>query len=371
LGVDRSTVGRWERGVQAPLPWQRPDIATALKITLDQLDSLLQAQLAVDQGDNAVAVVAAIPDRQPRPIRFASAGQVDDVLTNLREQWHLLVKTDNLLGPRYALRGVLDQLTIVDDLLASVNLAARRQVLMLGAQYAESASWLYEDGCDLVTAHLWNNRAMEWAQEANDYLMLSWISFRRSQQAMASRNAAQVISLAQAAARTNLELLPPMRAAIAQQEAQGCALDGDEHSTRSKLDEAHEWAATDTAGDARGGHGSFCTASYIELQRAGCWLMLGNPDLAIELYEATMPQVPAVYRRDRGAALGRLATAYTAVGEPEKAARAAREALHIGESAGSTRTLHEVHKVGKELTSHRRLPDVAQLLDELIPDESS
>jgi transcriptional regulator with XRE-family HTH domain/tetratricopeptide (TPR) repeat protein len=41
LGVDRSTVGRWERGVQAPLPWQRPDIATALKITLDQLDSLL------------------------------------------------------------------------------------------------------------------------------------------------------------------------------------------------------------------------------------------------------------------------------------------------------------------------------------------
>jgi transcriptional regulator with XRE-family HTH domain len=41
LGVDRSTVGRWERGVQAPLPWQRPDIATALKITLDQLDNLL------------------------------------------------------------------------------------------------------------------------------------------------------------------------------------------------------------------------------------------------------------------------------------------------------------------------------------------
>jgi transcriptional regulator with XRE-family HTH domain len=42
LGVDRSTVGRWERGVQAPLPWQRPDIATALKITLDQLDNLLR-----------------------------------------------------------------------------------------------------------------------------------------------------------------------------------------------------------------------------------------------------------------------------------------------------------------------------------------
>src|SRR6266487_2882576 len=29
LGVDRSTVGRWERGVQYPQPWQRPDLAAA------------------------------------------------------------------------------------------------------------------------------------------------------------------------------------------------------------------------------------------------------------------------------------------------------------------------------------------------------
>lgn len=42
LGVDRSTVGRWERGVQFPQPWQRPDLATALEITLDHLDDLLR-----------------------------------------------------------------------------------------------------------------------------------------------------------------------------------------------------------------------------------------------------------------------------------------------------------------------------------------
>lgn len=34
LGVDRTTVGRWERGVQSPQPWQRPDLATALDISL-------------------------------------------------------------------------------------------------------------------------------------------------------------------------------------------------------------------------------------------------------------------------------------------------------------------------------------------------
>ncbi|ONI71177.1 hypothetical protein ALI144C_52665 [Actinosynnema sp. ALI-1.44] len=42
LGVDRTTVGRWERGVQSPQPWQRPDLATALDISLDHLDDLLR-----------------------------------------------------------------------------------------------------------------------------------------------------------------------------------------------------------------------------------------------------------------------------------------------------------------------------------------
>lgn len=42
LGVDRTTVARWERGVQVPRPWQRPDLAQRLQITLDQLDDLLR-----------------------------------------------------------------------------------------------------------------------------------------------------------------------------------------------------------------------------------------------------------------------------------------------------------------------------------------
>ncbi len=42
LGVDRSTVGRWERGVQSPQPWQRPGLAAALEIKLDHLDDVLR-----------------------------------------------------------------------------------------------------------------------------------------------------------------------------------------------------------------------------------------------------------------------------------------------------------------------------------------
>jgi DNA-binding XRE family transcriptional regulator len=46
LGVDRTTIGRWERGAQVPQPWQRPDLAYKLGVTLEQLDSLLRPQTA-------------------------------------------------------------------------------------------------------------------------------------------------------------------------------------------------------------------------------------------------------------------------------------------------------------------------------------
>jgi transcriptional regulator with XRE-family HTH domain len=41
LGVDVSSVRRWEYGQRLPQPWQRPNLATALKISVEQLAILL------------------------------------------------------------------------------------------------------------------------------------------------------------------------------------------------------------------------------------------------------------------------------------------------------------------------------------------
>lgn len=41
LGVELSTTGRWERGTLTPQPWRRPDLAKVLKVSLDELDILL------------------------------------------------------------------------------------------------------------------------------------------------------------------------------------------------------------------------------------------------------------------------------------------------------------------------------------------
>ncbi len=49
LRVDRTTIGRWERGAQLPQPWQRPDLARLLGVTLERLDVLLRPQSAAHE----------------------------------------------------------------------------------------------------------------------------------------------------------------------------------------------------------------------------------------------------------------------------------------------------------------------------------
>jgi tetratricopeptide (TPR) repeat protein len=254
---------------------------------------------------------------------------------------------------------------VVEALRSVLRDEQRLEMVRLGAQYAESAAWLYEDAGNMAQARYWTSRAMEWAYEGDDERMLAWTIFRRSQQAAATPDAAQVIGLAQAARRNEERLATPTRAAIRVQEAYGHALDGDEQASQRLLDEAHTWAASDTAGDARGGHGSYCTPSHIEIQRASCWLTTGKPKKAIALYEEGLRTLPAVYQRNRAAALSRLAVAYVADGQLEQAASAAHAALPVARSAGSRRIVEEIKGVSAELAPHRPLEGVAALLDDL------
>jgi transcriptional regulator with XRE-family HTH domain len=307
-------------------------------------------------GDSAAAVEGAAR------LGALSAAQLDDLVAHLGEQWHALVKTDNLLGPRHALDGVRVYLGVIGSLLRTVRPPVRQHVLQLGARYAESAAWLHEDAGDMSSARYWTGRSMEWAVESDDRLMVSWALFRRSQQAMPTRDPAQIAGLAAAAGREARGLPGPMMAAILQQEAHAHALDGAEKDCHQTLDHAHALAAEPTdPGDASNGHGSFCTPAYLEMQRGICWLALARPGKAVAALETATRSLPAVYRRDRGVALSQQAAAFVAMGEPAEAAVAAAEALGIAQDSGSGRILGMVVPVAAALEAHRHLEPVAGL----------
>jgi tetratricopeptide (TPR) repeat protein len=292
-----------------------------------------------------------------------SGAQLEALTGHLRDQWHGLVKTDNLLGPRHALGTVRLHLGLIDTLLRAIRPPARRSVLRLAARYAESAAWLHEDSGYLPAARYWTGRAMEWAVEGGDRAMAGWTLFRRSQQAMGARDAAQVAGLAEAARReAGGELAGPGMASILQQEAHAQALDGAEADFLRTLDAAHELAASpDDPGDASSGHGTFCTPAYLEMQRGACWQTLGRPARAIAPLEAAIESLPPVYRRDRGVALSRLAAAYATLGEPAESAAAAASALAVARESGSGRILRMVLPLASALEPYSHLDQVAAL----------
>jgi len=388
-GIDGSALREWRRS----RGWDVPEVARQLRraareagVSVAAPAGLIRMIYAWERGDHdlseryellyrSLGLGAGKPDSEAEPgqqpaipsrLASLSAGQLDELIGLLDDQWHALVRTDNLLGPRYALAGVRGQLGLIEALLRTARPPARHQVLQLAARYAESAAWLHEDSGDLPGARYWTGRSMEWALETGERLMMSWVLYRRGEHAAADGDPAAVAGLAGAARREGGDLPGPMLAAIFQQEAHAHALDGAEVPCLAALDQALERAASpDDPGDASGGHGSFCTPAYVEMQRGRCWLRLGRPADAVTALQGAIAGLPAVYRRDRGVALSALASAYAATGEPGEAASTAMQALDVARDAGSERIVAMVIPVATALAPHQHIEAVGRLREAL------
>lgn len=334
---DKAYISRMVSGQQAP----------SARIAA-RLDELLRAGGALESAAARRKQVV------PRQLGSLSATEIEEVTIFLDDQWHALVKADNLLGSRYARYGVCDQLAVIEALLASISGAARRPLLKLGAKYAESAAWLYEDGADGRTSRYWISRAMRWAEEGDDDLLTAWTLFRRSQQATAVGRTGDAGRLIDQAWRTGASVPGPMMAALLQQEAHIHALSGNETESAAAIDRAIAYAVTDDQGDAARGHGSFCTPAYLEMQRGLCLATLRRPVSALAAFDTAIKFLPAVYHRDRGVALSGQAACLAAVGEAEKAAAAASQALAIAEGSGSMRIMRMVKKTSADLDLNMR-----------------
>jgi tetratricopeptide (TPR) repeat protein len=343
---------------------KRPSEQTARRLD-DVLDAAgrltgIARQMAVrpvpGRGDAPYAPFAAGLARPDPAMRMRleglSAAQAEELVAHLGDQWHVLVKADNLLGPRHALGGVTAGLGVISALLRTVRPPVRKSVLGVGARYAESAAWLYEDSADRAGSRYWARQALEWALEGGDRLMVSWALFRASQHACADRDAPRAADLAAAARRQYGGLPGLMVAAILQQQAHVCAMDGNERGCHRALDRAHLLAAAaDDPGDASAGHGSFCTPAYLEMQRGGCWLALGRPERALTALDQALVSLPPAYRRDRGVGLSWQAAALAAAGEHAEAARVAMQALGVARDSGSGRVLSMIVPVAAGLDS--------------------
>lgn len=83
IGVDRSTIVRWEGGERTPQPWQRPNLAQALGVSLSKLDELLASDQPTtpENPGNAAEGFEQLRETLSRSLPSGSltVGQIDDL----------------------------------------------------------------------------------------------------------------------------------------------------------------------------------------------------------------------------------------------------------------------------------------------------
>jgi transcriptional regulator with XRE-family HTH domain len=407
--ADRELVYRWEAGKRTPSPFYRERLCQVFTMTAEELglvelaipdqadaartvagewrggtadvstDSLLPESVDVlvrelwgDEVNRrailkflgALAAGTAL-DRAPLQrtpvVPVAHASEVADHLTRALPE---LSTADWLLGPHHVLGTVGGHLDLVQQLLPNIAGTKRVRLLQVGARYAEFASWLNQDSGNARAATHWADRAMEWAQEAGNPLMVSYVLVRKADQAAATRDAPRTIGLAQTALQHRRRLTSRGRAVAFQQGAIGHALAGNEIACQRALDTAAQLAERSQQ-DGDEGPGRYCTPAYVEIQRAASWIELGRPERAIDLFEDSLAQLPSVHRRDRGVYLARLASAYALSGSPEISVRKGWDALTVAQATGSRRITTELDQLRTRLAPWKSKPEVGQLLKEL------
>ena len=145
--------------------------------------------------------VVSVGNSSPAAAFLAQARADRSIVEVLRGQLDESKAADGSLGPAAALPKVLGVLGAVQNIVREVKPDVRQALLTVGAEGAEFVGWLYRDLRDLQTATYWYDRAVEWAQEADDIVMQGYVLLRKSQLAYDRRDALKVLTLAEAAQR--------------------------------------------------------------------------------------------------------------------------------------------------------------------------
>jgi tetratricopeptide (TPR) repeat protein len=223
----------------------------------------------------------------------------------------------------------------VEDRLSHARDKDREQLLYVGARYAEFAGWVYQDTGALNSAMHMSSVALDFAQEAGDETLVSYILMRRSNIATDAKRSELALKLAKAALEKSACLSPRYRAVALRQQAHAFAQLGQADDCARTLELAFKSAERST--DSERDLAQYCTPEYVEMEAAHCWIELGQAEKAIGTLQHSLERWKPEYRRDLGLCLARLAVAHASSGQIKNAIIVADRSLEI---ARDTKSFH-------------------------------
>jgi tetratricopeptide (TPR) repeat protein len=283
--------------------------------------------------------------RVPASVVSTERGLADSLLLTLQQY----AATDNLAGSRSLVAVVPHQVQFIEQLVGRSRGQGHTQLLYVAARFAEFAGWVNQDAGDLREAMRWSNAALDYAQEAEDSRLTSYIQMRKSSIASDGNKPRLALGFAQAALQIGPSLSPQVRAVAYRQAAQAYAISGDANGCARALQKAYELAAQ--APDDENDIARYCTPSYIEMEAANCWVELERPKEAIKTLHQGLSEWRPEFQRDLGLCLARLAVAYAGSEEPDNAVAVAQQSLTIAANTQSRRIAGQLARVPGLLTT--------------------
>jgi transcriptional regulator with XRE-family HTH domain len=376
LDVDRTTLGRWERGRNRPQPNQVASICRIFAVSAEQLcfvDSEAMKRRVFAQGLLGVGIMAAV---KPLDLGLEAAERVGltalipaESTSGRRPVEHFLLvrKTladnDNLFGPQQVIPAAIGQVQAMQRVRLTLRGADLRGLLQVQTQFADLLGWLHQDIGDFRTSQYWMDRALEWAHLAGDHDSVVFVLARKSQLAGDMLDPVEAVDVAEAA----MQLAQPgsrLGAVAATYAAHGHALRGDRATSDRLYDQA--WTLLERAENAASPWGRFFDSAYIGVQQARSLAILGDHRQAADGFRSAIDDLQPGYHRDRGVYLAREAVAHAGAGEFEHAAALGAEALGIGMETNSGRIVIELVGLNDALEPGSSGPEVARFREALV-----
>lgn len=356
LGVDRSTVVRWERANFDPQPWHRPKLATALRVSIEELAVLL-ADLGEAPSQPNERLTYALT--HPASVDLVAVGYLRQQIQRLDERYDLTPSSSLLadVGQLHGQAAYLRSFAMTAKVRRELWAAEGESALLMGQLVWDASQRRDHDG-----ANFYFDRAIAAAHQAGDLTTEAYSELRKSYVAlygMTNPHAGLVLTHRAAAAST---FSPVVAGLAALHTAEAHAMLGDQRSCETALEQGQSNFGRPRPDDPAAA--LFCPTTHGRLA-GSCYLYLGQPAKAEPILEATHD---LLQRRKKSTAIvhGNLSLACIRQRKVDKAVGHLHQAIEVLEHTRGGGGLNVVFTAARELRPWRNESVVAEVNDRLL-----
>ncbi|MGV9340585.1 helix-turn-helix domain-containing protein [Streptomyces sp. NPDC003688] len=357
LGVDRTTVVRWEAAEADPQPWTRPKLARALGVSTGELEALL---------DDVVIVQAAPNERMnyvlehPTSADLVSVAYLHERTRQLDESYDQSPSTA-LLGPAGQVHGQVRYLR--ENARDARVRKALHEVEAEAATFMGQLIWDVSQRRDHAGAMTYFDEAIQSARVVRDPTAESYAVLRKSYVALyGEKDAIRGAMLAQEASEVAKLGSPALVGLGLIHVAEGYAMVGDLKRSEDALKKAESQLGRSTPDDVAA---EYYTVNEYNRLVGSCYLYLGLPDRA-ELILRDGVAALAGKKKSQAIALGNLSLSLIRQRQCEEAAATLHRAIDAVEITRGGGGLNLVFQAGRELRDWRTEVWVQDIHDRLL-----